>query len=344
LQDKEVWEKTDRWDDSKVDIWFKTKFKNGTESGLGFTHEEPLTKLMKDHINSYRDLPIYVYQIQDKFRNEVRAKSGLMRTREFLMKDMYSFCKTEEEQKKFYEKAKRAYEKIFHRAGIGDITYYTLASGGSFSKYSNEFQTITETGEDIIYINEENRTALNKELSDEKELLPEFKGKNLIEKKAVEVGNIFPLGTRFSEAMELYYLDEKGKKNLVWMGSYGIGPGRLMATIAEVFADGNGLIWPESVAPFKFHIVALEMDNEEVKKTANEIYKKMENSGIEVLYDDRDVSAGEKFADSDLMGIPYRIVVSEKNLKDNVLEIKARQTGEVKKVEKDEILKSLLEQ
>jgi len=343
LQDKDIWEKSGRWDDGVVDNWFKSTLKNGTEVGLGFTHEEPLSDLLKDHISSYRDLPIYPYQIQTKFRNEARAKSGLMRGREFLMKDMYSFCKSEEEQHKFYEKSKKAYKKIFERVGLGDMTYITFASGGSFSKFSHEFQTLTEAGEDTIYLDEKTGMALNKEVLDEKENLDEFKGKDLKELKAVEVGNIFNLGTKFSEAEGLYYLDEEGKKQKVWMGSYGIGLGRVMATIAEVFADENGLIWPESVAPFKFHIVALDMRNDEVRKTADEIYRMMKGSNIEALYDDRDRAPGEKFADSDLLGIPYRVVISEKNLKENILEIKNRKTGEVKKIDKDKILKSLLE-
>jgi prolyl-tRNA synthetase len=343
LQDKSIWEKTNRWSDEVVDNWFKTKLKNGTELGLGFTHEETLSNLMRDHISSYRDLPVFPYQIQTKFRNEERAKSGLMRGREFLMKDMYSFCKNEDEQLKFYEKVKKAYTKIFERAGLGDNTYITFASGGSFSKFSHEFQTLTDSGEDTIYIDSKSKMALNKEVLDQQENLEEFKGKDLIESTAVEVGNIFNLGTKFSEAEGLFYLDEKGEKQKVWMGSYGIGPGRVMATIAENNNDEFGLTWPESVAPFKFHIVALDVKNENVKKTADEIYRMMEKSRIETLYDDRDLLAGEKFAESDLLGIPYRIVVSERNLKDGMLEIKNRKTGEVKKIEKDTILKSLLE-
>ncbi|PIP86378.1 prolyl-tRNA synthetase [Candidatus Campbellbacteria bacterium CG11_big_fil_rev_8_21_14_0_20_44_21] len=343
LQEKGIWQKSKRWDKTIVDNWFKSKLKNGTEVGLGFTHEEPLANLMKNHISSYRDLPIFPYQIQVKFRNETRAKSGLMRGREFLMKDMYSFCKTEDEQHKFYEKAKKAYGKIFQRLGLGDITYLTFASGGSFSKFSHEFQTITPNGEDTIYIEENKRIALNKEILKEKENIEDFKEKKLVPQKAVEVGNIFNLGTKFSESQGLYYLDEKGKKQKVWMGSYGIGPGRVMGTIVEVFADKSGIVWPEAVAPFKFHIVALDAANKNVRMEAEEIYKKMLGSGIESLYDDREAPAGEKFADSDLIGIPYRIVVSEKNLADGTLEIKNRKTGEVKKVAKEKILNSLLQ-
>ncbi|HEY0221184.1 MAG TPA: aminoacyl--tRNA ligase-related protein, partial [Candidatus Paceibacterota bacterium] len=196
LQEKELWEKTNRWSDGVVDNWFKTKLKNDTEVGLGFTHEEPLTRLMTEQISSYRELPRYVYQFQTKFRNETRAKSGIMRTREFIMKDLYSFSKDEEEHKEFYEKAKDAYMRVFNQVGLGDITYLTTASGGVFSEFSHEFQTLTDSGEDIIYVDENNKTAINKEVYD---------GSGGVEKKAVEVGNIFTLGTRFSEASGLNY-------------------------------------------------------------------------------------------------------------------------------------------
>ena len=212
LQEKSLWEKSGRWNDEVVDNWFKTDLKNGTEVGLGSTHEEPLSNILKDHISSYKELPVYPYQIQVKFRNEARAKSGLMRGREFLMKDMYSFCKSEEEQHEFYEKSKKAYTKIFERVGLGDKTYMTFASGGTYSKYSHEFQTLTEAGEDTIYLDESSGLALNKELLDEKENLEEFKGKDLVEHKSAEVGNIFNLGTKFSEAEGFFYLDENGEK------------------------------------------------------------------------------------------------------------------------------------
>lgn len=347
LQDKQVWEKSGRWNDDVVDNWFKSELKNGTEVGLASTHEEPLTNLLKSHISSYKDLPIYPYQIQTKFRNEIRAKSGIIRVREFLMKDMYSFNKSEEEFKDFYEKCATAYVKIFEKLGLGEITYRTLADGGSFTKdFTDEFQTISDAGEDIIYVDEEKKIAINKEVyNDETIKKLRLNKADLVEKKAIEVGNIFPLGTKYTEAMSLYFKDEKGEEQKIWMGSYGIGLGRVMGTIAEVFADENGLVWPEAVAPFKFHIVALDIEkNEEVRKVAQEIHKMMQNSGIEVLYDDRDLSAGEKFAESDLLGIPFRMVVSEKNLKEGVLEIKTRSTGEVTMVEKDKMLKSLLEE
>lgn len=342
LQDKAIWEKTNRWSDQVVDNWFKTELKNETELGLGFTHEEPLTALMKEYVNSYRDLPFSVYQIQTKFRNEARAKSGLMRGREFLMKDLYSFSKDDLDHQVFYEKAKNAYMQVFARVGLGDITYVTFAAGGTFAKYSHEFQTVTEAGEDLIYVDEKSGIAVNKEvLTDEVLADLSLKRENLIEKKAVEVGNIFSLGTRFSDAFELTYLDEKGEKKPVVMGSYGIGPSRLMGVIAEVLSDEKGLIWPISVAPFAVHVVSLGAKDSETDKTAHEIYQALQDAGIDVLFDDRDARAGEKFADSDLIGIPYRAVISEKNLAQGTVELKNRKTGEVMMVSKESFVEEM---
>lgn len=338
LQNPELWKKTDRWDDQKVDIWFKTKLKNETELGLGFTHEEPLTNIMKSYINSYRDLPCSVYQFQTKFRNEIRAKSGVMRTREFVMKDLYSFCKDEKEHNEFYEKAKEAYKNIFKRVGIGHLTYLTFASGGSFSKFSHEFQTVTSTGEDSIYINEENNIAINKEVfTDDVKKDLNLSG-NFKETKAVEVGNIFTLGTRFSEALDLTYQTEKGDKKPVFMGSYGIGPARLMGTVVEVLTDDKGIIWPESIAPFKVHLLSLGED-QNIKKEANFIYDTLVKKNIEVLFDDRnEVSPGEKFVDADLLGIPFRVVVSSRSMKDNGVELKKRNEEKGKIISLDELL------
>src|SRR3989338_2569479 len=341
LQNPELWKKTDRWDNEKVDIWFKTKLKNNTELGLAFTHEEPLTNIMKNYISSYRDLPKSVYQFQNKFRNEVRAKSGIMRTREFIMKDLYSFSKNEAEHLEFYEKAKKAYTKIFERSGIGHLTYLTFASGGSFSKFSHEFQTVTSTGEDTIYVNEENNIAINKEVftDDVKKdlsLSGDFK-----ETKAVEVGNIFTLGTRFSDALDLTYQTEKGDKKPVFMGSYGIGPARLMGTIVEALADDKGIIWPETVAPFQVHLLALGED-ENVKKQAEYIYDTLMKKNIEVLFDDREgISPGEKLAEADLLCMPYRVVISARSMKDNGIEIKKRNEEKGQSVSLEELLKIL---
>jgi prolyl-tRNA synthetase len=333
LQDKKNWEATNRWSDEVVDNWFKTKLKNGSEVGLSFTHEEPLTALMRDHIRSFRDLPSAVYQFQTKFRNEERAKSGIMRCREFLMKDLYSFNVDTESHENFYEQAKKAYVRIFDRVGLGGETYVTFASGGSFSKYSHEFQTITDAGEDIIYVDEKKRIAINKEVSGD-EVLSDLGilRSDLKEKKAVEVGNIFSLGTKFSDALGLNFKDKEGKVTPVIMGSYGIGPARVMGTIAEIWSDEKGLVWPQSVAPFAVHLVALYNESGTVKKSADELYEKLTAKNIEVLYDDRDTTAGEKFGDSDLIGIPIRYVLSEKTLKDDSVEVKDRRTGKVEMV------------
>lgn len=302
LQSPEVWKKTGRWDG--MDMWFKTR---GDEFGLGNTHEEPLVESMKHHIESYKDLPVYAYQFQTKFRNEPRAKSGLLRGKEFLMKDLYSFNKSELEHEKFYKKCTNAYHKIFERAEIGGITYLTFADGKPFSEFSHEFQTLSDVGEDTIYLDEKKKVAINKEIYTDliiKEM--GLKKENLVEKRAIEVGNIFSLGSRFSDALGLKYLDEDGKKKSIIMGSYGIGLGRLMATIVEVFADKKGMAWPESVAPFKVHLIELE------KGLGDEIYNELQKASVEVLYDDRDSTPGEKFNDADLIGIPWRFVVSEK--------------------------------
>ena len=344
LQDKKLWETTNRWDDKVVDNWFKTELKNGSSVGLGFTHEEPLTALMKDHIRSFRDLPKAVYQFQTKFRNEERAKSGILRGREFLMKDLYSFNVDEEAHAEFYEKATEAYIRIYDRLGIGAETYKTFASGGSFAKYSHEFQTLTEAGEDTIYVDEKRHIAVNKEVLND-EVLGSLKLKkgDLIERKAVEVGNIFSLGTKYSEPLGLVFKDTEGKSKPVFMGSYGIGPGRVMGTIVEIHADEKGLVWPEAVAPFNVHLVAIFDKNVadggvgKVKKAADDLYAKLTKKGIEVLYDDREVSAGEKFGDSDLIGIPRRYVISEKTLAADAseggsVEVKDRMTGKVEMV------------
>ncbi len=336
FQNKEVWEKSGRWDDEVIDNWFKTKLKNGGEVGLSFTNEEAYSNILKQYINSYKDLPAYPYDFKEIFRNEARSKSGIIRGREFYWKALYSFSKDETEHNVFYEKAKMAYKNIFERVGLGELTYITFSSGGSFSKFSHEFQTFTEAGEDIIYVDEKKKVAINKEVyNDEVIKNLELKKEELIEKKAVEVGNIFTLGTKFSEPFNLKYKNEKGEENLVFMGSYGIGLGRLMGTIVEVFSDDKGIIWPESVAPFKLHLIEISSEKSEVREMAEKIYKKLGENNV--LYDDRDLRAGEKFADSDLLGMPYQIVVSEKNFESGKLELKNRKTGEIKMVTEIEI-------
>lgn len=356
LQDPTAWQKTDRWDDKKVDSWFKTQLKQGGEVGLAFTHEEPLTVLMRDHVSSYKDLPAYPYQFQTKFRNETRAKSGLMRTREFVMKDMYSFSGNKEEHLSFYNKVSDAYTNIFNRVGIGNKTYKTYASGGSFSKFSHEFQTVCETGEDIIYIHKDDykkgsemapgQAAIKGEAYNKEIYTPELKkelslGDDFIEAKAIEVGNIFTLGTRFSEALGLTYKDNKGIETPVFMGSYGIGPARLMATVAELLSDAKGLVWPKGVAPFAVHLIELANGNDEVKKEAAELYRELTQAGVEVLWDERDARAGEKFADADLIGIPLRVVVSEKTLAAGKFECTHRDSGKTEYASISELLHDL---
>jgi len=324
IQNPEPWKKSGRWEDSVVDIWFKTLLKNGSEVGLATTHEEPLTKLLSQQISSYKDLPLYVFQFQTKFRNEPRPRSGLLRAREFIMKDLYSFDLDKEEHEKYYERAKQAYIKIWERLGIGDQTYLTFASGGTFSKYSHEFQTLCENGEDTIYVDKKKKIAVNKEVFND-EVLKELglKKEDLEEEKAIEVGNIFPLGTKYSDALGLTFTDEKGEKKPVIMGSYGIGIGRTMATIVELKHDDKGIIWPENISPYKVHLIGLNLDDEKVNKTVEDIYSKLLENKISILFDDRkEVTPGEKFADADLLGITYRAVVSLKT--DGEIELKKR--------------------
>lgn len=341
LQPKEAWEKSGRWDDKVVDVWFKTKLHNGSEIGLANTHEEAIANMMKEHINSYKDLPVYAYQFQTKMRNELRAKSGIMRTREFIMKDLYSFSSDEKEMNKFYDKMKDVYRKVFERVGLGEDTYLTYASGGSFSKFSHEFQTITEAGEDTIYIDREKKIAINEEVYDDEVINHLGLDKNKLEKvKASEVGNIFPLGTKYSEALGLKYSDEKGELRPVVMGSYGIGPARVMGVIAELFGDNKGLVWPEAVSPFKVQIVRIGNDDK-VVEAADKLYQDLEEYGVEVLYDDRDVSAGQKFADADLIGAPARITISPKTLETESVEIKQRTSEKSHIVELKKVLESL---
>lgn len=341
LQRKELWERTNRWSDDIVDVWFKTKLKDGTDVGLGFTHEEPISNMLEQYTSSYKELPFSVYQFQTKFRNESRAKSGVMRTREFIMKDLYSFSRNKEEHEKFYEIAKESYKKIFQRVGIGHLTYLTFASGGVFSDFSHEFQTITSVGEDTIYVNEDKGIAINKEVyTDEVVNNLGLSKKDFVENKAVEVGNIFTLGTKFSEPY-LVFADENGKKNPVFMGSYGIGPARIMGTVVETLSDDKGIIWPEAIAPFKIHLLVLGED-EAVTAEANKVYETLLKNNVEVLFDDRaGVSAGEKFADADLLGMPYRAVVSARSMKEGGIELKKRTEEKGKVVQIDELLKSL---
>lgn len=325
LQNPEPWQLTDRWDIKKMDIWFKTELAAGGELGLAPTHEEPITKLMKTYISSYKDLPVYAYQIQTKFRNELRAKSGILRTREFLMNDMYSFSADLESHDHFYHQAELAYQRIYERLGLGADTYQTFASGGVFSKYSHEFQTIIPVGEDTIYYNTDKSVVLNEEVLQD-DVLAELgvKRDELESTRAAEVGNIFTLKTKYSAPLGLEYMDQSGHKQPVIMGCYGIGVSRVMGVIAEKFADDKGLVWPESVAPFHYQLIAI---GERGQAVADQLYQGHES---EILYDDRDLRPGEKFADAELMGLPYRVVVSDRNLEQDQIEVVKRATGETK--------------
>lgn len=340
LQQQNVWEASGRWDDAVMDVWFRTELANGTTLGLAPTHEEPLTAIMKNFINSYNDLPFSTYQFQTKFRNELRSKSGLMRGREFLMKDLYSFSKNKEEHDVFYEKCAAAYKKVYDRLGLGEITYRTFASGGSFSKFSDEFQTLSPVGEDTIYIHEGKGIAINEEVNND-EVLADLgiKREELVAKTAVEVGNIFTLGTKYSDALELYYTDDKGAKQPVFMGSYGIGPSRVMGLIAEHFSDNKGLVWPVNVAPYHVYLVSIG----NITEQTDDIYNNLQSAGIETLYDDRDERPGVKFADAELMGIPFRIVISERSLETASVELTDRASGETIMVPLDKITPELQE-
>lgn len=324
LQYPPIWQATDRWDDDKVDVWFKSKLGQDSEVGFGWSHEEPMARLMAKYVNSYKDLPCYTYQFQTKLRKELRAKSGLLRGREFIMKDLYSFCRDKAQHEEFYNQITDAYMKVYDRLGIGDITYKTFASGGPFSKFSHEFQTLSPVGEDKIYFHEGENIAINQEvLTDEVLNDLGIKREGLSEKSAVEVGNIFTFGSRYSEPLGLFFTDENGAQQPVFMGSYGIGISRLMGLLAEHFADDKGLVWPTQVAPCSVYLASLG-DDGEVKSAADNLYKTLADAGIAVIYDDRDERPGEKFADADLLGIPYRVVVSENSLQSGGYELKVR--------------------
>lgn len=338
LQNPEPWQKTDRWDIKKMDIWFRTELAAGGELGLAPTHEEPITNLMKSYINSYKDLPVAAYQIQTKFRNELRAKSGIMRTREFIMKDLYSFSRTQAEHEEFYHQCELAYQKIYQRLGIGNDTYQTFASGGVFAKYSHEFQTLTEIGEDTVYYNADKSVVLNEEVLND-EVLAELgvKRNELQSAKAAEVGNIFTLGTKYSAPLGLEYMDKDGVKQPVLMGCYGIGVSRVMGVIAEKYADAKGLVWPKAIAPFQYYLIAI---GEEATKRAEALYQDHEDI---ILFDDRDLRPGEKFANADLIGLPTRVVISDKTLAEDAVEVTDRQTGQSRFLNFSEFLANSLD-
>lgn len=333
LQSKELWEKTDRWDDDKVDVWFKTKLRSGHELGLGWSHEEPITNMMINHIDSYKDLPAYGYQFQNKMRNELRAKSGIMRGREFIMKDLYSYSVNQEEHEKFHQACTEAYHRVFERLGIGDITYFTLADGGSFTKFSHEFQTICDAGEDVVFLDRKKRLAVNEEIMTDDVLAEhDLKREDLEEVKTAEVGNIFSFGSTKSEQLGLYFTDENDQKKPVILGSYGIGITRVIGVIAEIMADDKGLVWSEEIAPYKVHLVRIG-DDKEVVEAADKVYDDLTAAGSEPLYDDRNDRVGTMLADADLIGIPKRVVISSKSLEAGGAEVKMRTSEDSEIVE-----------
>ena len=342
LQNPAIWEQSNRWDDKIVDNWFKTELKNGGSLGLSFTNEETFANLMKTYIHSYKDLPAYPYDFKEMFRNETRAKSGIMRGREFYWKALYSFSRDETQHAEFYEKAKQAYLRVFNRVGIGDKTFLTFASGGTFAEFSHEFQTLADAGEDLIYVDHTKNIAINREvLTDDNLAKIGVKREDLDEQKAVEVGNIFSLADKFSTPLDLFFTDEDGSRKPVFMGSYGIGLGRLMGTIVETLSDEKGLVWPEVVAPFRVYLVNIG-DDEEVIKAAQKLYDDLKSKNIEVLWDDRDARPGEKFADADLMGMPHRVVVSNRTLAlGHKMEYKKRQSGASEILSVDELFAKL---
>jgi len=340
MTQEESWEKTGR---NTMDVLFHLKGQGDSKLVLNPTHEEVVTPLVAKYTFSYNDLPVAVYQIQNKFRNEARAKSGLLRGREFNMKDLYSFHTDEADLSRYYEIVKKAYFAIYQRLGLGDKTVLTFSSGGPFSQFSHEFQTLCENGEDTIYLCKKCNVAVNKEIIDIQKTCPECGNDKLDAVKAIEVGNIFKLGIKFSRAFKFNYSDKNGQEKLVEMGCYGIGPSRIMGTIVETFNDEKGIIWPKSVTPYQVHLVGLDLTDETISKSVNDLYEKLKSLNIDVLFDDRaDNSAGEKFAVADLLGIPIRIVASKRSLSQNGFEYKLRTEKEIEVLGTDQLVEKIL--
>lgn len=342
LQRKDLWETTGRWDDKAVDVWFKSHLQDGTEVGFGWTHEEPIVEMIKQYIRSYKDLPVSLYQFQTKMRNELRAKSGIMRGREFVMKDMYSFHATAEDLEAYYNETIEAYKRVFERLGLGNETYVTFASGGAFTKFSHEFQTICEAGEDVIYLHKGKNIAVNEEVIEDAVAELGINRDELERVKTAETGNIFNFGSQKTDEMGLYYTGADGEQKSLYIGSYGIGITRLMGVMAEKFSDDKGLVWPVNVAPFKLYLARLG-DDAQVVAAADKLYKNLTENNITVLYDDSDKRAGEKFADADLLGLPYRLVVSAKTADTGKHELKRRTEADFELLTAEEIIKKLSE-
>ena len=338
LQRQELWQETGRWSDELVDVWFKSRLQDGTEVGFGWTHEEPIIELLRSYLKSYKDLPISVYQFQNKLRNELRAKSGIMRGREFIMKDMYSIHASKEDLEAYYQAVIEAYKRCYHRFGLGDDTYVTFASGGAFTKFSHEFQTICAAGEDYIYLHRGRNLAINEEVVDEAIIELGIDKSELERVKTAEVGNIFNFGTQKSEEMGLVFTGEDGRQHHAYMGSYGIGITRVMGVIVEKFADDKGLVWPEEIAPARVHLVQI---GKESVAAADELYDTLQQAGISVLYDDRAARPGEKFADAELLGMPTRVTVSDRLLEAEEWEVVDRRTGKQQRLTTSQLLATL---
>jgi len=338
LQRQELWQETGRWSDKLVDVWFKSHLQDGTEVGFGWTHEEPIIELLRSYLKSYKDLPISVYQFQNKLRNELRAKSGIMRGREFIMKDMYSIHASKEDLDAYYQAVIEAYKRCYNRFGLGDDTYVTFASGGAFTKFSHEFQTICAAGEDYIYLHRGRDLAINEEVVDEAVRELGIDKSELERVKTAEVGNIFNFGTQKSEEMGLVFTGEDGRQHHAYMGSYGIGITRVMGVIVEKFADDKGLVWPEEIAPARVHLVQI---GKESVAAADELYNTLQQAGITVLYDDRAARPGEKFADAELLGMPTRVTVSDRLLEAGEWEVVDRRTSKQQRLTTSQLLATL---
>ena len=324
LHPAELWKKTGGWD--SIDILFKIRSRTKRDYALGQSHEEIVTPIAKEYIQSYKDLPLALYQIHWKFRDELRAKSGILRGREFEMKDMYSFHESQKDFDNFYEVVKQAYLRAYKKIDL--TAKATEASGGNFSKkVSYEFEVITDAGEaSILYCSSCDFCVNIDDIKDykEKDICPKCKKEKLKKARASEVGNVFDLGQKYSNDFDLTYTDEKGKKRHPFMGCYGWGTTRTMGVLVEKFHDSKGIIWPARVAPYQVHLIALTGDKK-AKETADRVYNILLKDKTEVLYDDRDdKSAGEKFAEADLIGIPWRMVVSEKTAAKDSIELKKR--------------------
>ncbi len=335
---KEYWMKSNRWN---VEVVYKLKSATEEEFGLGWTHEEVIAAIAAKFIQSYKDLPKAAYQIQNKFRSEPRAKNGLLRGREFMMKDLYSFHATKADLDEYYAVVIKAYEKILNTIGLDYII--AEASGGAFTKeYTHEFQVLADAGEDTIFYCTKCRYGQNKEVASAVNIgtpCPKCGGE-VAKGNAIEVANIFQLGTRYSEAFDVKFKNATGGEEFVVMGSYGIGPSRILATAVEVSHDERGIIWPKSIAPFAAHLVTRGGDKK-VVDVGKKLYHDLHKQGIEALYDDRDVGAGEKLTDADLIGIPMRIVVSEKTLAAKKIEVKERAKATAKLMTQKELMSSV---